>query len=116
MFNIGLDEVYADNGLFNITKLPGDKGAFKVPTLQNIAVTAPYMHDGRFATLGEVIDHYSHNIKNNPALDGQFRNFDGTPKKLNISPVEKKMLIAFLNTLKNDDFLTHVMYSDPFKK
>lgn len=116
MFNIGLDEVYTDKGLGNLTGKPGDQGLFKVPTLKNISVTAPYMHDGRFATLGEVIDHYSHNIKSNQNLSPLFKDFNGAPKKLNISPVEKKALIAFLNTLKDDDFLNSPMYSDPFKK
>lgn len=116
MFNIGLDEVYADNGLGNITGKPGDQGLFKVPTLQNISVTAPYMHDGRFANLGEVLDHYSHGIKNNANLSSKFLNLDGTPANLNITPVEKMAIIAFLNTLKDEDFLTNPMYSDPFKK
>jgi len=116
MFNIGLDEVYADKGLGALTHLPGDQGIFKVPTLKNISLTAPYMHDGRFANLGEVLDHYSHNIKANANLSPKFLNVDGTPKKLNIQPAEKQALIAFLNTLKDDDFLTSPMYSDPFKK
>ena len=116
MFNIGLDEVYADNGLGAITGKPGDQGLFKVPSLKNISVTAPYMHDGRFANLGEVLDHYSHNIKSNKNLAPLFKELDGTPKKLNILPAEKLALIAFLNTLKDDDFLTSDMYADPFKK
>lgn len=116
MFNIGLDLVYSDKGLGKLTGRPGDNGLFKVPTLQNISVTGPYMHDGRFATLNEVLDHYSHNIKANQNLSPLFKNFDGTPKKLNILPAEKNAIIAFLNTLRNDDFLTSPMYSDPFKK
>lgn len=116
MFNIGLDEVYSDNGLGALTKKAGDNGLFKVPTLKNISVTAPYMHDGRFKNLGEVIDHYSHNIKPNKNLTQEFLNFDGSTKKLNILPVEKQALIAFLNTLKDEEFLTSAMYSDPFKK
>ena len=116
MFNIGLDEVYTDNGLGALTKKAGDQGLFKVPTLKNISLTAPYMHDGRFANLGEVIDHYSHSIKANRNLTSKFLGADGTPKKLNILPAEKAALIAFLNTLKDEDFLTSPMYSDPFKK
>jgi len=116
MFNIGLDEVYKDKGLGAITGKPGDHGLFKVPTLKNISVTAPYMHDGRFKTLSEVIDHYSHGIKPNVNLSPLFRDFNGEPKKLNISAVEKAALIAFLNTLKDSDFLANPMYSDPFKK
>jgi len=116
MFNIGLDEVYSDEGLGAITKREGDKGRFKVPTLNNISVTAPYMHDGRFANLGDVIDHYSHNIKPSVGLTSQFLNTDKTAKKMNILPAEKNALIAFLNTLRDDDFLTSPMYSDPFRK
>lgn len=115
MFNIGLDEVYADNGLGAITRKEGDKGLFKVPTLRNISVTGPYMHDGRFSNLGQVIDHYSHEIKPNKNLSNQFIAMDGTPKKLNINATEKAALIAFLNTLKDEDFLTSPMYADPFK-
>lgn len=116
MFNIGLDFIYQDKGLGQLTGLAGDHGLFKVPTLQNISVTAPYMHDGRFATLSEVLDHYSHDIKPNQNLSPVFRNPDNSPKKLNILPAEKMAIIAFLNTLKNEDFLTSPMYSDPFKK
>ena len=116
MFNIGLDEVYSDKGLGNITGKAGDHGLFKVPTLKNISKTAPYMHDGRFKNLSEVLDHYSHDIKDNKNLSPLFRGFNGEPKKLNISPVEKQAIIAFLNTLTDPDFLTNPMYSDPFKK
>lgn len=115
-FNIGLDANTVDRGLGKVTGLAGDLGLFKVPTLQNISVTAPYMHDGRFNTLSEVLDHYSHNIQGHPNLSSKFKNFDGSPKQLNILPAEKEALIAFLKTLRNDDFLTSPMYSDPFKK
>jgi len=115
MFNIGLDETPRDKGRGAITGLPGDEGLFKIPTLKNIAVTAPYMHDGRYATLEQVIDHYSHNIRNNRNLASQFKNLDGSVKVLNISAPEKMALVAFLKTLKDPDFLTSPMYSDPFK-
>lgn len=116
LFNIGLDEIAIDKGLGALTGRPGDNGLFKVPTLQNIAFTAPYMHDGRFATLDQVLEHYSHGIQANANLSPKFKNFDGTPKELNILPAEKNAIIAFLKTLKNDDFLHSPMYSDPFKK
>lgn len=116
MFNIGLDQISIDKGLGNLTGAAGDVGLFKVPTLQNIAFTAPYMHDGRFATLDEVLEHYSHNIKPNANLSPKFKDFDGSAKQLNILPAEKNAIIAFLKTLKDDDFLTSPMYSDPFKK
>ncbi|HQQ93557.1 MAG TPA: cytochrome c peroxidase [Bacteroidia bacterium] len=115
LFNIGLDEVYSDRGVGAVSGNPKEDGVFKVPTLKNISVTAPYMHDGRFKDLGEVLDHYSHNIKNNQNLSPLFRNLDGTPRKLNISAAEKIALITFLNTLKDPDFLSNEMYADPFK-
>ena len=74
------------------------------------------MHDGRFNNLAEVLDHYSHGIKSSTNLSSLFVNSDRTPKKLNIDPAEKNALIAFLNTLRDDDFLSNPMYSDPFKK
>jgi cytochrome c peroxidase len=87
-----------------------------VPTLQNVAVTAPYMHDGRFSSLEAVVEHYSHGINDTRTLAPFFRNLDGTVKTLNISTIERDAIVAFLKTLKNDDFLTSPMYSDPFKK
>lgn len=116
MFNIGLDFQPKDLGLGGVTNVGGDKGVFKVPTLQNVAVTAPYMHDGRFSSLEAVVDHYGHGINDNPTLAPLFRNMDGSVKKLNISTIERDAIVAFLKTLKNDDFLTSPMYSNPFKK
>ena len=116
MFNIGLDLLSKDQGLGSITNIGGDKGVFKVPTLQNISLTAPYMHDGRFATLETVVEHYSHSIKDTRTLAPFFRNLDGSVKKLNISTIERDAIVAFLKTLKNEDFLTSPMYSNPFKK
>ncbi len=116
MFNIGLDYEYADNGVGALTKEEKQDGVFKVPTLRNISLTAPYMHDGRFKTLDEVLEHYSENIKLHRNLSEQFRNMDGSLKTLNISFVEKKAIIAFLNKLVDKDFITNPMYSDPFQK
>ena len=98
---------YADEGL--------GEGRFRIPSLRNIALTAPYMHDGRFATLGEVIDHYDHGIQAHPALDKNLRNNDGTPKRMNLNPLEKQALIAFLNTLTDETVLTDQRFSNPFK-
>jgi cytochrome c peroxidase len=114
MFNIGLDEVTVDKGLGALTGRAGDDGLFKVPTLKNISLTAPYMHDGRFNNLSEVLDHYSHGIKANPNVAPLFKDVNGNLKPLNISNVEKTAIIAFLNTLKDNDFLTSPMYSNPF--
>lgn len=72
-FNIGLDEVYSDNGLGEITGNPADYGKFMIPVLLNVEYTAPYMHDGRFSTLEEVVEHYNSGIKNHPNLDMSLR-------------------------------------------
>lgn len=103
--NIGLDEKEPENW----------SGLAKVPSLRNVAVTAPYMHDGRKATLEEVLTHYSRGIKNNPLLDWRLRNqTDGGPIKLNISSGEMTDMIAFLNTLTDQSLLTDIKYSNPF--
>lgn len=115
MFNIGLDAKYTDNGLGALTHNPADNGVFKVPTLMNISKTAPYMHDGRFATLEQVVDHYSHGIQSHPNLSPFFKNGDGTTKQLNINEYEKKCIVAFLKTLVDKDFLNDASLADPFR-
>jgi len=113
--NIGLDADYADNGRFNVTHDASDKGKFKIPALKNVALTAPYMHDGRFATLDEVLNHYSHGIANHPNLDSKLRDANGSPLQMNISGEEKTAIIAFLNTLTDYSMITDVRFSNPFK-
>ncbi len=113
--NIGLDENYADNGMFGITGEEIDKGHFLVPSLRNIVQTPPYMHDGRFNTLEEVIEHYNSGIKNHPNLSWNLREQTGEPVRLNLDAVEKKALVAFLNTLTDDTFVSQEKFSDPFK-
>ncbi|MBR9860639.1 c-type cytochrome [bacterium] len=109
--NIGLDVVDED---------PGRDGMFKIPDLRNIALTAPYMHDGRYKTLEDVADHYSIAIKPNKNLDDKFKQpqYYGTGpssvRGLNMSPQHKKALIAFLNTLTDVDMVTDPKFSDPF--
>lgn len=112
--NIGLEDNYTDNGLENISQNQGDNGKFKIPNLRNIALTAPYMHDGRFSTLNEVMDHYSNGIKNHPALDDRLKDANGQAKKMNITTAEKTALIAFLNTLTDYEMITNPKYSNPF--
>jgi len=104
--NIGLDVVYKDNG-------KGD-GKFKIPSLRNIELTAPYMHDGRFKTLDEVINHYSHGIQNHPNLDEKFR-VNRQAKRLNLSENDKIALISFLKTLTDHNLTSNPKFSDPFK-
>jgi cytochrome c peroxidase len=143
--NIGLDEVYADNGIGGFTNNQTQNGAFMVPVLLNVELTAPYMHDGRFKTLEEVVEHYNSGVKNNPNLDWMFKDFSmfdgltdaqiiaqfdtnhngeieeselpqGVPKKLNLTITEKKGLVDFLKTLTDRSVLSDARFSDPFLK
>ncbi|PCJ67748.1 MAG: cytochrome-c peroxidase [Bacteroidetes bacterium] len=105
--NIGLDRVYSDNG--------ADRGSFKIPNLRNASLTAPYMHDGRYNTLEDVINHYANGIQDNEQLDPRFRNVNGTVKRIPMTEVEKKALVAFLRTLTDESFITDEKFSNPFK-
>lgn len=113
--NNGLDMEYADNGIGELTGNSFRNGHFKVPFLRNIALTGPYMHDGRFETLEEVIEHYSSGIKDHPNLSNRLKASDGSPKHLNLSQDDKDALIAFLHTLTDEDFMTNEAFTDPFK-
>jgi cytochrome c peroxidase len=113
--NIGLDENYKDDGLGEITFSSLDDGKFKIPSLRNVALTAPYMHDGRFATLEEAINHYSEGIQPHPNLDHRLKNPDGSPRVFAISQAEKKAIVAFLETLTSYDMIADVRFSDPFR-
>lgn len=92
-----------DEGRFTVTQLPGDRYRFKVPSLRNLAYTAPYMHDGRFLTLDAVLDHYSHNMQPVENLDPLFSYSGGIGIPLNA--VERKNILSFLNTLNDRSFL-----------
>jgi len=113
--DIGLDNIYTDLGVGGITLNSAENGMFRVPSLFNVALTAPYMHDGRYKSLEEVIDHYSENIQASPNLDSTFKKSDGTPKQMNISADDKKALVAFLNTLTDYNMISDPKYSNPFK-
>lgn len=104
--NIGLDIVYKDQGF--------GQGQFKIPSLRNIGLTAPYMHDGRFANLEQVIKHYNEDIKPHKSLDRKFLR-NGAPIKLGLKQIEIDALVAFLNTLTDETFVKDPRYSDPFK-
>lgn len=108
--NNGLDMNYEDKGIGAITNNPSRNGEFKVPFMRNIGLTAPYMHDGRFETLEEVIEHYSTGIKGHPNLA-----FDLPEGGFNFTESEKESLVAFLHTLTDNEMATEVRYSDPFK-
>jgi cytochrome c peroxidase len=81
-----------DEGRFLVSENPRDRGAFKTPTLRDVARTAPYMHDGSLATLDDVIEFYSEGGRANPNLDARI-----TPRQF--SPDEKRALVAFLQSL-----------------
>ena len=106
--DIGLDAV-PDSGLAGVTGLPEDFGKFKIPTLRNIAITAPYMHDGRFATLENVLEHYDSGGQRSPNLDPFIR----FGKGLGLTPEQKSDLIAFLHTLTDSTFLNNPDFSNP---
>jgi cytochrome c peroxidase len=104
----------SDRGLYDQTGLPADMGRFRAPTLRNVAVTAPYMHDGSIATLAEVLDHY--------AAGGRSALVNGVPSPLRsgfvqgftLTPGERDDVVAFLESLTDETFLSDPRFSDPF--
>ncbi len=111
----GLDVNYADAGIGKLTGKSSDAGVFKSPTLRNIAFTAPYMHDGRFKTLEEVVEFYSSGVQPSPNLHPLLKK-NGQPKLLNLTPQQKTDLVIFLNTLSDTAIFTDEKFADPFKK
>ena len=121
LYNLGNTGAYPpDNpGLIDITGKRRDMGKFRAPTLRNIAVTAPYMHDGSIATLGEVIDHYARGgrlIEEGPnAGDGNVSPFKSEfVRGFELSDAEKRELLAFLESLTDDAALTDPRWSSPW--
>jgi cytochrome c peroxidase len=138
--NIGLETAYKDNGLGALTGETASNGVFKVPTLRNIALTAPYMHDGNFKTLEDVVEHYNSGVQNHSNLSSFLRGFlwqgnggtsststqncwscgvgtGGTEfKPLNLSQEDKDNLVAFLKTLTDETMTREVKLSNPFKQ
>lgn len=113
--NIGLDSTYTDNGIGRGGSDSLLNGVFKVPSLRNVALTAPYMHDGRFETLEEVLEHYSSEVKSNPGLDSRlWQGSSGIPRRLNFSDEDKEALILYLKTLTDTDLIADQKFSDPF--
>ena len=110
--NNGLDPegAWADLGLGGVTGLPQDYGKFKTPTLRNIALTAPYMHDGRFQTLEEVIEHYDSGGHPSSTVDPNMKFSQGG---LQLTAEKKQQLLAFLHTLTDWDFVNDERFSDP---
>lgn len=112
--NNGLDAppFQIDLGREAVTGNPMDKAKFKVTSLRNIALTAPYMHDGRFKTLEETIEHYNNGLKASPTLDLALEQTRATG--LMLSPQDIQDIKAFLLTLTDDDLITNPAYSSPF--
>tara|TARA_R110002072_G_scaffold198637_2_gene356241 strand:+ start:396 stop:1412 length:1017 start_codon:yes stop_codon:yes gene_type:complete len=106
--NNGLDSNFTDLGLGKITGDPADNGKFKSPSLRNLAFTAPYMHDGRFATLEEVINHYSEGLQPSATIDPLMKQID--KGGVNLSPKDKADLKAFLVTLSDLDFINNTAF------
>jgi len=113
-YNNGKDSEFNDpRDRFSVTGDPSDHGAYKVTTLRNIELTGPYMHDGRFKTLAEVIDFYSQGIIWSPYIHPLMHHAnDGG---IQLTPGEKTDLVAFIKTLRDDTFLTNPAYSAPDK-
>ena len=113
--NNGLDnDANLENGLFSVTKKITDKGKFKTPSLRNVELTAPYMHDGRFKTLEEVLAHYNEHIQVNSNLSHLITEASNDPSgnplgdnkiKLDLTATEQEAIIAFLKTLTDSNFI-----------
>lgn len=106
--NNGLYLVYPDSGHYRVSRKPGDIGKFKVPTLRNIAVTDPYMHDGSIASLEDVIAHYTQNIKPHPNLDSLLK--QGGKIGFSLTQDEKDDLMNFLLTLTDSNLLKNPVF------
>jgi cytochrome c peroxidase len=100
--NNGLDHLSADPGRASVTGRVADRGAFKTPSLRNIALTGPYMHDGRFATLEEVVAHYDHGVRATDNLDPNLAKHPA--RGLELSAGDQAALVAFLRTLTDARF------------
>ncbi len=114
--NNGLDSVYADQGMAEWTNSTSDVGKFRSPSLRNIEVTGPYMHDGRFETLEEVVDFYSDEVFPHPNNDFGWTIGNQDFTGFDFDDDEKAALVAFMKTLTDESFLTDEKWSDPFQE
>lgn len=117
--NNGLDMItdanaYKDKGLGQFTRNIKDNGKFKIPSLRNIVFTAPYMHDGRFKTIEEVVNFYSEEVKPCANIDPRMEFAHQGGPKLNAH--EKRKVIAFLKTLSDSGFIANPEFANPFAK
>ena len=109
--NNGLDAVFSDEGRKGVTGNINDLGKFKIPTLRNIEVSGPYMHDGRLKTLDEVIEHYSSGIIQSPTIDPliEFASQGG----VQLDAGQKDLLKKFLQTLTDYQFINNPAFRKP---
>ena len=120
--NNGLDtEAMLKPGLQAVTGQAADRGKFKVPTLRNVALTAPYMHDGRFSTLEQVLNHYNEGISVSDTLSPLIMEADNQQQdavtirvSLNLKEEEQHAIIAFLHALTDQNLITEEKFSNPF--
>mgnify|MGYP001989599867 FL=1 len=109
--NNGLDPSFeSDAGHVMVSGNPLDSGKFRTPTLRNIALSGPYMHDGRFETLEEVVDHYNSGGVASSTIDPFMKYTTGG---LSLAPSQKEDLIAFLHTLTDTSFVSNPAFSNP---
>ncbi|MEK6234431.1 MAG: hypothetical protein N2C14_06945, partial [Planctomycetales bacterium] len=123
-FSNGLDLQYADRGLGALDRrpndpfTPSDDGKFKASSLRNVELTAPYMHDGRFANLQQVVEHYSSGVRRHENLGLAFEDQEAGQAKLglHLTAEEQAALVAFLKTLTDRRFTSDPKFSDPFAR
>jgi cytochrome c peroxidase len=117
MINNGLEPDGTDFGRAEVTENEVDNYRFRVPTLRNIELTGPYMHDGRFATLEEVVEHYNSGMSPHTYLDERLTEdaeIGGPPRQMNLTEDEKIAFVAFLKTFTDTELISAERYSDPF--
>lgn len=115
--NNGLDAESPATDLGAFETYPGNpamKGAYKIPTLRNIALTGPYMHDARFHTLMEVIEFYNSGIQDHASLSPLLKDTNGLPRQMNLTEAEKLALLRFLQTLTDTTIMSDPKWIDPF--
>lgn len=108
--NNGLDATFSDLGLGEVSGDPADNGKFKSPSLRNLAFSAPYMHDGRFNTLEEVINHYSEGLQDSPTIDPLMKKVDEGGVHLTVQ--DKADLKAFLLSLSDPSFINNPAFNN----
>lgn len=114
-FNNGLDAATGtDDGVGAVSGRQNELGLFKVPSLRNVELGAPYMHDGRFQTLRQVVEFYNNGVQNHPNISNEMTGRNGEVRRLNLDNEEIEALVAFMESLTDQEFVTDMKFSDPF--